>query len=108
MLELFGWSLGIGAWAALVLVLGALAFSMLAQYIGDVASGFEWSFTAVAVLVGGWLGSEALGALSTWGPEWDGMFVLPAIIGGVVLGTMVEMITRWTTGGTFVHRHGPI
>ena len=62
----------------------------------------------MAVLIGGWIGSEALGALSTWGPTWDGLFVLPAIIGGVVLGTIIEMVTRWTTGGSFVHRHGPI
>jgi uncharacterized membrane protein YeaQ/YmgE (transglycosylase-associated protein family) len=108
MLELFGWNLGIGAWAALVLVLGALAFSMLAQYIGDVIVGYEWSLTALGALIGGWLGSEAFGALSTRGPEWDGMFVLPAIIGGVVLGVIVEMIARWASGGTFVHRHGPI
>ncbi len=108
MLELFSWNLGIGAWAALVLVLGALAFGLLAQYVGDVTVGYEWSLTALGVLVGGWLGSEAFGALSTLGPEWDGMFVLPAIIGGAVLGVIVEMIARWVSGGTFVHRHGPI
>jgi hypothetical protein len=108
MLELFGWNLGIGAWAALILVLGALAFSMLAQYVGDVAVGYEWSLTALAALIGGWLGSEAFGTLSARGPEWDGLFIWPAIIGGLVLGGIVEMIARWVSGGTFVHRHGPI
>ncbi len=108
MLELFGWNLGIGAWAALLLVLSALAVSMLAQYVGEVAVGYEWSLTALGVLVGGWIGSEVLGAAGAWGPEWDGMYIIPAAIGGLVVGALVEMTARWTTGGTIAHRHGHI
>jgi len=108
MLVLFGWDIGMGAWASLVLVLAALAFSMLAQYVGEVAVGYEWGLTAMAVIIGGWLGSEALGALSTRGPEWDGMFLVPAAIGGLALGTIVEMAARWATGGAVIRHHGHI
>jgi hypothetical protein len=105
MLELFGWNLGIGAWAGLLLVLGALAFAILMQSVGELVAGYEWRLTALAALVGGWVGSEALGAASSWGPEWDGMRVAPAIIGAMVLGGLVELVARLATGGSFVHHH---
>jgi uncharacterized membrane protein YeaQ/YmgE (transglycosylase-associated protein family) len=108
MLDLVGWNLGIGAWAALALVVGGLLLGLLAQSIGEVVAGYEWSLTAVAGIVGGWLGSEAFGSASTWGPEWDGLFIVPAIIGGVVLGVVIDLIARWITGGSLIGHHRAI
>jgi len=101
MLDLFGWNVGMTPIAAILLVLGALIFGAIAQVIGRVVVGYEWIFTAVAALAGGWIGSEALGALSTWGPVFDDLYVLPAVIGGVILGGVVDVIVRRSTGGAY-------
>jgi uncharacterized membrane protein YeaQ/YmgE (transglycosylase-associated protein family) len=108
MLELIGWDVGMSGFAALLLVIGALLLGAVPQFIGEARIGYEWVFTAVAVLVGGWLGSEAFGALSTWGAEFEGLFILPALIGGVVLGGIVDIVTRYVTGGSYTHEPRPI
>jgi uncharacterized membrane protein YeaQ/YmgE (transglycosylase-associated protein family) len=102
MLDLFGWNVGMTGVAALMLVLGALILGAIAQIIGRVVVGYEWIFTALAALVGGWIGSEALGTLSTWGPEFEGLYVLPALIGGIVLGGLVDVVVRRSTGGSYL------
>lgn len=107
-LELFGWDLGITAWAALALVVGALVIGLVAQYIGEVMVGYEWSLTTLAALAGGWLGSEAFGAASEWGPHWEGLYVVPAIIGAVVLGGVVDLLVRGFSGGSLTHHHRPV
>jgi uncharacterized membrane protein YeaQ/YmgE (transglycosylase-associated protein family) len=101
MLDLFGWNVGMTGVAALMLVLGALILGAIAQIIGRVVVGYEWIFTALAALVGGWIGSEALGTLSTWGPVFDDLYILPALIGGIVLGGLVDVIVRRSTGGAY-------
>jgi hypothetical protein len=102
MLDLFGWNPGMTLLAAVVLVLGALAIGAIAQYIGRVNFGYEWVFTAAGVVIGGWLGSEAFGTLSTWGPALDGLFLLPALIGGLAVGGVVDAMTRFSSGGTYL------
>ena len=102
MLELWGWNLGVDWIGALLLVGGALAIGIAAQLIGRPGFGYDWIFTSLAALVGGWLGSEAFGTLSTWGPEVGGLYVLPALIGAVLLGGIVDAIGRSMAGGTYV------
>lgn len=102
MLDLFGWNPGMTLLAAVVLVLGGLAVGILAQYIGRVTFGYEWIFAAAGAVIGGWLGSEAFGTLSTWGPVVGGLYLLPALIGGIVVGGAVDALTRVTTGGTYL------
>lgn len=108
MLDLFGWDVGMSTIAALLLVLAALLIGVVSQYIGDVTVGFEWAGTGVAALVGGYLGSEAFGAASTWGPVFDGLYLLPAIIGALIVGFVIDAILRFSTEGTYVHRARPI
>jgi uncharacterized membrane protein YeaQ/YmgE (transglycosylase-associated protein family) len=108
MLELINWNVGMTAWAVIVLIAGAVVIGLVLQYVGDVTNGYEWSIAGLGAIVGGWLGSEALGSLSTWGPEWEGMFVLPALIGAVVVGFVVDLVVRYATGGSLVHHPRPI
>jgi hypothetical protein len=108
MLDLIGWDVGMSAFAAFLLVAGALLIGIVAHLIGEVTIGYEWAITGVAALVGGYLGSEAFGGVSTWGPEFEGLFVLPAIIGGVVLGAIVDAIARYLSQGSYVHQPRPI
>jgi hypothetical protein len=96
------------AWAVVLLIAGAIAIGAVLQYIGDVTIGYEWSLAAVGGIAGGWLGSEAFGTLSTWGPQWEGMFLLPALLGAVVVGFVVDLLVRTATGGSLVHHPRPI
>lgn len=102
MLQLVGWDIGMTLAAASLLVLGALAIGTVAQFIGRTAVGYEWVATALFAVVGGWLGSEAFGTLSTWGPVFDGLYIVPALIGGLVVGGLVDGLLRVSTGGSFV------
>jgi uncharacterized membrane protein YeaQ/YmgE (transglycosylase-associated protein family) len=102
MFELFGWNVGMSFAAALILVVGALIIGVIAEYIGRVQIRYEWIFAALGALLGGWLGSEALGTLSNWGPVFDGMYLLPAVIGGVILGGVVDIAVRFSTGGSYL------
>ena len=108
MLDLFGWDVGMSTLAALFLVVGAIAIGVLAQIIGDVRIGWEWAPTAVAALVGGYLGSEAFGSASTWGLAFEGLYIVPALIGGLILGVIVDAVTRFTTEGSYTHQARPI
>jgi uncharacterized membrane protein YeaQ/YmgE (transglycosylase-associated protein family) len=102
MLDLFGWNPGMTLIAAIVLVLGALVVGAITQYIGRVTFGYEWILAAAGAVVGGWLGSEAFGTLSTWGPVFDGLYLLPALIGAIVVGGAVDALTRVSSGGTYL------
>ena len=108
MLELFGWNVGMSTLAAILLVAGALTIGIAAHYIGDVTVSWEWAATGVAALIGGYMGSETFGRLSTWGPELEGLYLLPAVIGGVVLGGVVDMLLRYATEGSYTHHPRPI
>lgn len=108
MLELFGWDIGMSALAAIILVAGAIVIGVLAHLIGEVRTGWEGPIVAVAALVGGYVGSEALGAFSTWGFAFEGLYVLPALIGAVVLGAAVDIVVRYLTHGSYVHSPHPI
>lgn len=108
MLDLFGWDVGMSGLAVLILVVGALLIGGVSQFIGEPRIGYEWLFSAAAVLVGGWLGSEAFGTASTWGPVFEGLYIVPALIGGVILGVVVDVIVRYVSGGSYTHEPRPI
>ena len=108
MIDLFGWNIGMGGVGLLLLVGGALVLGLIVQLIGETRTGFEWLVAAVFAVAGGWLGSEAFGTASTVGPAIDGLYVLPALIGGVVVGGIVDVVVRTMTGGSYVHHPRPI
>jgi hypothetical protein len=108
MLELFGWNVGMSGLAVILLVAGALVVGAIPLFIGEARTGYEWLATAAAVLVGGWLGSEAFGGISTFGPVFEGMYLVTALVGGVVLGAIVDVAVRYVSGGTYTHAARPI
>ncbi len=99
MLELFVWDVGMSALAAALLVLGAIVIGAIAHFVGERRTGFEGPVVAVAALVGGSLGSEAFGTYSTWGYEFEGLYVLPALIGAIVLAAVVDAIVLYAARG---------
>jgi hypothetical protein len=107
-LKLFDWDVGMTAWAVLALIAGGVVIGIALQYVGDVTNGYEWSFASLAAIVGGWIGSEALTAAQDWGPTWEGMVIVPALIGAIALGFVVDFVVRLLTGGSLVHHARPI
>lgn len=98
----FGIVLGIGG--GVLLVIGALVFGVVAQFIGETKTGYEWLADAIAFGIGALVASEFIVAWRTFEPVWDGLAIVPALIGGVILGVIVEVVTRLMTGGTYSGR----
>ena len=95
-------TLGLGGW--ILLILGAVVFGVVAQFIGETKTGFEWLVDSIAAGLGAIIASEFIVGLQAYGPVWDGLALVPALVGGVVLGGIVELSTRYLTGGTYAHR----
>lgn len=95
-------TLGIGGW--LVLFAGALLFGVVAQFVGETRTGYEWLVDGVAAALGAVIASEFILSLRTFEPVWDGLAIVPALIGGLALGLVVELATRYMTGGRYTTR----
>ncbi len=96
-------ALGIGG--AVVLVVGAAAFGVIAQVIGETRTGYEWLVDGVAAAIGALVASEFIVDWRAVGPVWDGLALAPALIGGLVVGLVVEVVTRIVTGGHYTTGH---
>ena len=76
----FIWSLIVGG------ILGALAGSFLGK---DVPGGIIGNI--IAGFIGSWLGTMLFGA---WGPEIGGFFIVPALVGAVILIFIVSLVMK--------------
>lgn len=92
-------ALGIGGWLALIV--GALAFGVIAQFVGEAKAGYEWLGDALAAGIGALVASEFIVGWQALAPVVDGLAVLPALAGGLLAGLVVEIATRYVTGGTY-------
>jgi hypothetical protein len=98
MLE-FAINMGLGAWVVVIIV--ALALGLVAQFVGEPATGYEWFVVAVAFGVGAVAASEFVTWWRAVEPVWDNLALIPAIGGGLIVGLVVELATRLVTGGTY-------
>ena len=80
--------LGWAGWA--VLIVGALVFGVVAQLIGETRTGFEWLIDAIAFGVGALVASEFIIAWQTFEPVHDGLALVPALLGGLVVGIVAR------------------
>jgi len=92
-------SLGVLGWIAVIV--GALIFGVVAQLIGETRTGYEWLVDAIGAGIGAIVASEFIVAWQSWGPMFDGLAIVPALIGGLVVGVVVELVTRYLTGGRY-------
>lgn len=92
-------SIGFGGWA--VVVLAAVVFGIVAQFIGDARTGYLWLIDAIAFGIGAVVASEFLVGMRGFEPVFDGLALVPALVGGLVVGGVVEVITRYLTGGHY-------
>jgi uncharacterized membrane protein YeaQ/YmgE (transglycosylase-associated protein family) len=106
MIEILGFEIGVTWLGLAALAIGAVVLGIVGQWFGTVGTRFEWVPDAIAAFLGAFIASESLGSLSTWGPEWEGVFLGPALVGAVVLAVLVDAVVRWGTGGSFTgHAH---
>lgn len=98
----FAITLGVGG--LIVLVVGALAFGVVAQFIGETRTGYEWLVDAIAAGLGALVASEFIVGWRAIEPVFDGLALLPAVIGGLVVALIVEVLTRTVTGGSYSGR----
>jgi uncharacterized membrane protein YeaQ/YmgE (transglycosylase-associated protein family) len=94
-------NLGLGGWV--LIAAGALIFGGAAQLIGEPRAGLEWLVDAIAFAIGAIVASEFITAFQDSGPMFDGLAVVPALVGGLVIGVIVDAVTRLVTGGTYTH-----
>lgn len=94
-------AIDMGVWGAVLLIVGALVIGVAAQFIGDVKTNDHWVIVAVAALIGGLFASEFIVDWRTFGPVWEGLALIPALIGGLVVGVVVDVIARYATGGSY-------
>lgn len=86
--------MGIGAF--IVLIVAAIVVGFVAQMIGAPRFGYEWVLAAVGAAIGAFVAGQYLGVLTAWGPVYDGMYLLPAALGAIILAAVVEAVIRLT------------
>jgi uncharacterized membrane protein YeaQ/YmgE (transglycosylase-associated protein family) len=91
----------LGLWGWIAVIVGALIFGVLASSIGETRTGFEWLVDAIAAGIGAIVASEFIVAWQSYGPMFDGLAIVPALAGGLVVGIVAEVATRLATGGTY-------
>jgi uncharacterized membrane protein YeaQ/YmgE (transglycosylase-associated protein family) len=98
-------TLGLGGWG--LVLIAAAVFGLVAQFVGEARTGYEWLADGIAFGLGAIIASEFVIAWQAIEPVWDGLALAPALIGGLVLGLIVEVVTRVLTGGSYTTHHRP-
>jgi uncharacterized membrane protein YeaQ/YmgE (transglycosylase-associated protein family) len=101
-------SIAMGYGGGALLIVGALAIGVVAQFIGDARTGYEWIVVAIAAGIGALVASEFIVDWRAFEPVWDGLALVPALIGGLVVGVVVDIATRFMTGGSYVGHGRPM
>lgn len=89
-----------GLLAFFTIVILALVAGFAVQYFVKRPIGNEWLIVALAGAFGAYFFSETIVSstlfegFKSWGPQWDGMFVVPAVIGGVLLALIADLGVR--------------
>jgi len=89
--------MGFGAFA--IVIVAALILGVLVQMYLKPKTGYEWLIVGVGAGVGAWLASEItwtqwFTGLTDLGPQFDGLLVIPAVLGGLVIGAITEVVAR--------------
>ena len=95
----FAFSMGL--FGVLALMAGAVIFGVLVQLLGTPSFGYEWIATAIAAFLGGFAASEFVVGFRSLDPLYEGLALVPALIGGLVLGGVVAIGARLLASDTF-------
>lgn len=95
-------SFDVGLWGLMLIVVGAVVLGIIAQLIGEAQFGFEWIVTGIAAFAGAFVASEFIVDWRAYEPVFDRVALVPALLGGVVVGIVVAVATRLLTGGSYL------
>jgi len=87
----------LGYLGAAILVLASVLIGILFYVIGDPQFNYEWLVTAVGAFIGGFVASEFVIAFQGWEPVYEGVALIPAVAGGLIVGGAVAGVTRFLT-----------
>lgn len=97
---LAGGGRSIGSTALLVLVAIAVIAGVGINYLMKGSLRYEWLIVAVAGAFGAYFASESFpesyifSGVTNWGPTVDGLYVIPALIGGILLALVADLGIR--------------
>lgn len=78
----------------MLLLAGAALIGLIERALHNGRSTNELIATSIAAALGGFISSEWLGAASTWGPQANGLYLFPALLGAIIVSAVVELIFR--------------
>ena len=81
-----------------ITIVGAGLFGVIAQLVGEAQSGYEWAIDGLAAFIGAIVASEFIVAWQSFGPVYEGLALVPALIGGLAVGIVVAVATRYFGG----------
>jgi hypothetical protein len=93
----------IGLWGTIALLVGAVVVGVGIYLVGQAQSSFEWLFTSVGAVIGAFVTSEFIVGLRGFEPVFDGLALVPALVGGLVVGAFVGLATRFVTSEPAYH-----
>lgn len=80
----------------IVVIAGALLVGVVAQLVRAADMPYRWVVTAIGAFLGAAVCSEMLFAGAT--PDFEGMALWPALIGGLVVGVVVDLVAQIYAG----------
>ena len=83
-----------GPWALLLLLGIAVVVGFACELVGRRHETYEWEIGTLGAIVGGFAASFILGPSLHWGPEVDGIYPLPALVGGLIVAAALDAIFR--------------
>jgi hypothetical protein len=95
-------AMGLGGWA--LLIVGAVVIGVVTQLAGRARFSYEWVATAIGAAIGGLVASEFVVGWRTFEPVTDGLALVPAALGGIVLGAVVAVVARFGFGDAYSDR----
>ena len=84
-----------GGLALTLMIVAGIVLGGVVQLTGVARSGYDGLITGIAVVGGAIVAGQWLGSSSARGPQFDGLYLLPALIGGVVLGAIANLAVRF-------------
>ena len=91
----------------IVLAVASIVYGVALAFVGDVRTGYEWVGTAIAAFIGSFVASEYL-TMQSFQPVWEGIALVPALVGGLAVGLVVDLLMRYSTGGSLTHGTRPV
>lgn len=88
-----------GMWAMIVLIVASVAFGVAVQLIGEPSFSYEWLLTSIGAGIGAIVASEFIVGFRDWEPVFDGLALIPALAGGLLVGGVLAAAARFVTSG---------